>query len=52
MAASRQAVEYEAANRAMVQNEAEKRLNAFIEQSGDKKTVVQMCDVNDGLLSF
>ena len=50
-AASRRGVEYEVANGQRVPNEGEKRFNAITEDGVDKKVVMQVCDVNQGLLS-
>ena len=49
--ASRKGVEYEAANGATIANEGEKKFSAFTEDGREKKMVVQICDVNQGLLS-
>ena len=49
--ASRRGVEYEVANGARIPNEGEKRFSAMTRQSQEKKLVVQVCDVNQGLLS-
>ena len=49
--ASRRGVEYEAANGATIPNEGEKRFTAFTEDGHEKGMVVQICDVNQGLLS-
>ena len=49
--ASRRGVEYEVANGQRVPNEGEKRFNAITDDGVDKKVVMQVCDVNQGLLS-
>ena len=49
--ASRKGVEYEAANGATIPNEGEKKFSAFTEDGREKKMTVQICDVNQGLLS-
>ena len=49
--ASRRGVEYEAANGATIPNEGEKRFTAFTEDGREKGMVVQICDVNQGLMS-
>ena len=49
--ASRRGVEYEVANGQRVPNEGEKRFNAITEEGVDKKVVMQVCDVNQGLIS-
>ena len=49
--ASRRGVEYEVANGTRIPNEGEKRFTAVTGQSQEKKLVVQVCDVNQGLLS-
>ena len=48
--ASKRGVEYEAANGARIPNEGEKRFEAVTGEGQTKKLVVQVCDVNQGLL--
>ena len=50
-AASKTGVEYEVANGVTIPNEGEKRFNAYTEEGQEKKMIVQVCDVNQGLLS-
>ena len=47
----RKGVEYEAANGATIVNEGEKKFSAFTEDGREKKMVVQICGVNQRLLS-
>ena len=49
--ASRRGVEYEVANGARLPNEGEKKFSAMTSQSQEKQLCVQVCDVNQGLLS-
>ena len=49
--ASRRGVEYEVANGHRLPNEGEKKFTAITEEGQEKKLVVQVCDVNQGLLS-
>ena len=50
-AASRRGVQYEVANGARVANEGEKRFKAWTEEGQEKAMVMQVADVNQGLLS-
>ena len=49
--ASRRGVEYEVANGVTIPNEGEKKFVAVTEEGNEKKMVVQVCEVNQGLLS-
>ena len=50
-AACKRGVEYEVANGVSIPNEGEKRFTAVTEEGKEKNMVVQVCDVNQGLLS-
>jgi len=50
-AACKRGVEYEVANGVSIPNEGEKRFTAITEEGKKKNMVVQVCDVNQGLLS-
>ena len=49
--ASKRGVEYEVANGVTIPNEGEKRFTGITEEGQEKSMVVQVCDVNQGLLS-
>ena len=49
--ASRRGVKYEVANGEQIPNEGEKRFTAVTEEGSSKGMVLQVCDVNQGLLS-
>ena len=49
--ASKRGVEYEVANGTRIPNEGEKRFEAVTGEGQHRKLVVQVCDVNQGLLS-
>jgi len=49
--ASRRGVLYEVANGTQIPNEGEKRFIAVTEEGVEKKLVLQVCDVNQGLIS-
>ena len=49
--ASKRGVMYEVASGHQIPNEGEKRFQAVTEEGSDKKMVLQVCDVNQGLLS-
>ena len=49
--ASRRGVMYEVASGHQLPNEGEKRFNAVTEEGSEKKMTIQVCDVNQGLLS-
>jgi hypothetical protein len=49
--ASKRGVMYEVASGHQIPNEGEKRFNAVTEEGSEKKMTIQVCDVNQGLLS-
>ena len=49
--ASKRGVEYKVANGERIPNEGEKKFQAVVEEGAMKNMVVQLCDVNQGLLS-
>ena len=49
--ASRRGVAYEVASGHQIPNEGEKRFTAVTEEGSEQKMVLQICDVNQGLLS-
>ena len=49
--ASKRGVMYEVASGHQIPNEGEKRFNAITEEGSEKKMTIQVCDVNQGLLS-
>ena len=49
--ASRRGVKYEVANGEQIPNEGEKKFNAATEEGITKQVTLQVCDVNQGLLS-
>ena len=49
--ASRRGVMYEVASGHQIPNEGEKRLQAITEEGSEKKVTLQVCDVNQSLLS-
>ena len=50
-AASKRGVRYEVANGETIPNEGEKRFGGMTEEGTKKQIVLQVCDVNQGLLS-
>ena len=50
-AAHKRGVQYEVANGERIPNEGEKRFQAWTEEGQEKRMVMQVCEVNQGLLS-